>query len=124
MSEFIARYDENRDGIWCATVNDRIEASITVDGFDAENAGVHLRWFVCSDMVRGEGVGGRLMTEALRLCRDRRYSCVYLWTFRGLESARHLYEKAGFSLVETRLGKQWGTQVDEQHYELQLTYDA
>jgi len=124
MSEFIARYDERRDGIWCATVNDRIEASITIDGIDAENSGAHLRWFVSADKVRGDGIGGRLMTEAMRFCRARRYSCVYLWTFRGLESARHLYEKAGFSLVETRLGSQWGTQVEEHHYELRLTYGA
>ena len=124
MSEFISRYDESRDRIWCATVDDRIEASITIDGIHAEDIGAHLRWFITSDAVRGEGLGGRLIKEAMRFCRDKRYSRVYLWTFRGLESARHLYEKAGFSLVETRLGTQWGTQVNEQRYEVSLTDDA
>ncbi|MDF1552282.1 MAG: GNAT family N-acetyltransferase [Deferrisomatales bacterium] len=124
MAEFVARFDANRDGIWCAIVDDRIEASVTIDGIDAERAGAHLRWFIASDVVRGTGLGGRLIERAIRFCRDKRYARVYLWTFRGLEPARHLYEKVGFSLVETRPGTQWGSQVDEQRYEASLAYDA
>ena len=124
MSKFVGRYDEHRDRLWYAMVNDRIEASITIDGIDVANTGAHLRWFISSDAVRGQGIGNRLMDEAIRFCREKRYSRVYLWTFLGLESARHLYEKAGFSLVETRPGMQWGTQVYEQRYELELLCDA
>jgi hypothetical protein len=39
---------------------------------------------------------------------------------RGLNAARHLYEKAGFSLVEQQAGTQWGTQVNEQRFELRF----
>jgi len=124
MSEFVCRFDEKRDGMWCAMVGGRIEASVTIDAVAAERSGAHLRWFITSDVVRGTGLGGRLIDEALRHCRDRRYARVYLWTFRGLEPARHLYEKAGFSLVETRSGTQWGSEVDEQRYAASLSYDA
>jgi hypothetical protein len=41
-------------------------------------------------------------------------------SFEGLGAARHLYEKRGFRLVEQRRGKQWGTEVNEQRFLLQL----
>jgi GNAT superfamily N-acetyltransferase len=120
MAEFIRRYDDSRDRIWCALVDGRIEAALTIDGSDAALAGAHLRWFIASDAVRGSGVGARLLGDAMRFCREARHARVYLWTFRGLEPARHLYEKAGFVLAETRAGTQWGTRVDEQRYEASL----
>jgi len=43
-----------------------------------------------------------------------------LWTFEGLHAARHLYEKSGFQLVEQYRGTQWGTEVNEQQFLLQL----
>ena len=45
---------------------------------------------------------------------------VYLWTFEGLDTARHLYEKVGFKLVEEHKGTQWGTEVNEQRFECSL----
>ena len=40
-----------------------------------------------------------------------------MWTFEGLGAARHLYEKAGFRLVEEHKGTQWGSEVNEQRFE-------
>jgi RimJ/RimL family protein N-acetyltransferase len=51
-------------------------------------------------------------------CRARGYDRVYLWTFEGLDAARHLYEKAGFRLAQQQRGRQWGTEVNEQRFEL------
>ncbi len=120
LAEFVCRYDERRDHIWSAVVQERIEASITIDGVRAGRAGAHLRWFIASDLVRGGGLGGELMDAAMQFCRDRGYPRVYLWTFQGLESAGHLYEKAGFVLMESQRGTQWGTEVVEQRYEAKL----
>jgi hypothetical protein len=41
---------------------------------------------------------------------------VQLWTFRGLDTARGLYERAGFVLQDERSGKQRGKQVVEQRF--------
>jgi len=60
-----------------------------------------------------------LLTAALQFCQARRYDRVYLWTFEGLDAARHLYEKSGFRLVHQQRGAQWGTEVNEQRFELQ-----
>ena len=73
-----------------------------------------------SDALRGKGIGNRLMGTAIDFCRNRGYGKIYLWTFDGLDAARHLYEKVGFALVEQFTGTQWGTEVEEQRFELVL----
>ena len=120
LSEFLTRYDEKRDGFWTASLRDRVEGSITIDGIHTEKEGAHLRWFIISDVLRGRGIGGRLIKEALNFCRSKGYKRVYLWTFEGLNAAKHLYEKNGFELVEQHKGMQWGTEVNEQRFELSL----
>lgn len=121
LAAFLGRYDEKRDGFWTASLEGRIEGSITIDGIHAEGEGAHLRWFIMSDALRGKGVGNRLINAAIDFCRNKRYERVYLWTFEGLDAARHLYEKTGFRLVEQHRGTQWGTEVNEQRFEMGLT---
>jgi len=57
------------------------------------------------------------MKEAMTFCERKGYNLVYLWTFAGLDPARHLYEKLGFKLTEEQEGEQWGTRVLEQKFE-------
>jgi len=120
LSEFLGRYDEKRDGFWTASLKGRVEGSISIDGIHAEKEGAHLRWFIVSNVLRGRGIGNQLMDKALGFCRDKGYSRVYLWTFEGLNAARHLYDKNGFKLVEENRGIQWGTEVNEQRFELRF----
>lgn len=120
LAEFIGRYDEERDGLWTALLGGRIEGSIAIDGIHAENRGAHLRWFIVSASLHGRGMGSRLIRAATRFCRNRDYRRIYLWTFEGLDPAKHLYEKNGFKLVEQRRGTMWGTEVNEQRLELRL----
>lgn len=118
LSEFLQRYDENRDRIWLATVKGQIEGSIVIDGIHAENKGAHLRWFIISDTLRGKGVGRELIKRAIGFCKRKGYKRIYLWTFKGLDAVRHLYEKAGFRRIKQQSGVQWGTEVTEQYFEL------
>jgi len=120
LAEFIDCYDGKRDGLWTATIAGRIEGSIAIDGRSAREEGAHLRWFILDANHTGRGTGGLLLEEALRFCRSCGHPRVTLWTFAGLDSARHLYERAGFRLAEQRRGTQWGTEVTEQRFELDL----
>jgi GNAT superfamily N-acetyltransferase len=83
--------------------------------------GAHLRWFIVSDSLRGNGVGSKLITIALDFCRMRKYKKIYLWTFEGLNAARHLYEKHGFRVTQQQRGNQWGSEVNEQRFESHLS---
>jgi len=118
LSEFLTRYDENRDGFWTAWLDGRIEGHLTIDGIHSENQGAHIRYFIVSDALHGKGIGNKLIKTATDFCRDKGHKRVYLWTFEGLWAARHLYEKTGFRLVEQRRGSQWGVEVNEQRFEL------
>ncbi|MBF0396913.1 MAG: GNAT family N-acetyltransferase [Desulfobacterales bacterium] len=114
LSEFIKRYDIERDGLWLISSNGNIEGSIVIDGIHAEDKGAHLRWFIVSDGMRGKGLGNELISSAVSFCKNKGYKSIYLWTFEGLHAARHLYDKNGFKLVEQHVGKQWGKDVNEQ----------
>jgi len=120
LSDFLCRFDKRRDGFWTACLSHRVEGSIAIDGIHAVRDGAHLRWFILSEQIRGQDMGKRLMEEAISFCRNKSYKKVYLWTFEGLDVARHLYEKSGFRLTEQREGTQWGTKVLEQKFELEL----
>jgi GNAT superfamily N-acetyltransferase len=120
LAEFLGRYDPQRDGFWIVTQDTHIEGSITIDGLHADGRSAHLRWFIMSDLLRGKGIGGQLVSTAIDFCRNNGYKQIHLWTFEGLNAARHLYEKAGFKLLEQQKGTQWGKEVNEQLYELQL----
>ena len=120
LSEFLCRFDEIRDGFWSALLEGRVEGSITIDGIHTEREGAHLRWFIMSDVLRGRGIGNRLINAAIDFCRIKGHKRVYLWTFEGLDAARHLYEKSGFKFVEQHRGTHWGTEVNEQRFELRL----
>ncbi|KAF1709033.1 GNAT family N-acetyltransferase [Pseudoxanthomonas sacheonensis] len=114
---FFEQYQAGRDGIWLAVEGNRIQGSIAIDGSRAEEEGAHLRWFIASEETRGTGIGSRLMDHAMEHCIAQGFRRVYLWTFEGLETARHLYERHGFRLVHQQAGDQWGKLVNEQRFE-------
>ena len=116
LSTFLKAYDSCRDGIWVVTRNDRVEGGVVIDGSHSFDQGAHLRWFILSDNLRGTGWGRRLITTAVNFCIEKKYPRIYLWTFEGLHAARHLYESAGFRLVQQHQGAQWGTEVNEQQF--------
>lgn len=118
LSDFINNYNDSKDRIWSLTADGNIEGSITIDGSSENKNIAHLRWFIISERLRGEGAGNYLMEQAVAFCKDSCFDKVYLWTFQGLFSARHLYEKFGFKMVEERPGQRWGAPVTEQRFEL------
>ena len=121
MAEFFSRLDHPNNNVWSAIVDGNIIGSISVDG---ENLGAdkcHLRWFIVDDKVRGAGSGKQLLRTALKFSDENNFNETHLWTFKGLDAAKRLYEREGFLLVEEQVGKQWGTEVIEQKFIRQTT---
>ena len=100
--------------------NDKIIGSIAIDGLKDKTEGNHLRWFIVEPKYQGKGIGAQLIESAINFCKKKRSNKIYLWTFEGLDTARHLYEKYGFHLVNEKQGETWGVIVKEQRFELYL----
>jgi GNAT superfamily N-acetyltransferase len=121
LADFCQNYKAGRDGIWLAQHEGNIEGSIVIDGRQAETHGAHLRWFITTNAIKGRGIGAQLLAHALAFVQTCGYSSTYLWTFSGLNAARHLYESHGFRCIQESPGKQWGTVVTEQQFERRKT---
>ena len=116
LAEFMSRIDAPCNQIWHAHLNHRILGSISIDGQDLGDGLAHLRWFVVSDSMRGGGVGKALLQQALGFCDEQGFKETRLWTVKGLDSARKLYQDHGFELAEEYQGNQWGTPILEQQF--------
>jgi len=81
-------------------VDGEIVGGIFIDGKDAEGEGARLRWCILDPAYQGRGSGNRLMEAAMTFCKEKGFRRVYLTTFKGLNTARHLYEKYGFRLCK------------------------
>ena len=120
LSQFVRRLDKNRDGLWVATNTGDFAGAIAIDGTDAFGEGARLRWFIVDPQFQGIGIGKNLIGRAIAFCEQKQFPKVFLWTFKGLEDARRLYEFIGFQLCEEDRIDQWGQTIQEQKYELEL----
>ncbi len=116
LAEFTGRMEPSTDRFFL-TVDDaeRILGSLVLDLTDpAQPEGeAHLRWFILSDRARGQGLGEKLMANAMAHCDALSRAC-WLTTFAGLDAARALYERHGFSLEREAEAASWGVTVREQ----------
>ena len=116
MSEFMPRVENNANQTWYAEQGGRIIGGITIDGEDLGNNIAHLRWFIIDNTLQSAGLGSKLIRKAIDFCDDQGFDETHLWTYKGLDAAKKLYERHGFKLVEEVKGDQWGKQVIEQKY--------
>jgi len=100
--------EKNRQ--WLAKKDGKVVGAIAIQE-DSPKGTARLRRFIVSDEVRGTGVGNKLMDTAMKFCRQAGLDTVFLWTYLGLDQARHLYEKHGFVLVEQKTHTDWGRPV-------------
>ena len=114
LAEFAEGLPAAGKNMWLYVDNGRTLASLVIDG-DLATRQAHLRWFIVDESLRGMGVGRALLERAMDFV-DAHYDETYLWTFKGLDAARHLYEAAGFILAESAEGRQWGSVVVEQRF--------
>jgi GNAT superfamily N-acetyltransferase len=118
LAEFMVRTDPARDFFLAARGPRGLAGAVALDS--APQEGARLRWFIVDPAAQGGGLGRELLSRALDFARRAGHSRVFLWTFAGLEAARRLYERAGFTLAEEHPVSQWGSEIIEQKYVLDL----
>ncbi len=116
LSEFMGRIDNPVNAIFSAYRGNELLGSLSLDGEDLGEEASHLRWFIVSPRSQGMGIGNLLLSKATSFVDLNGFDRTRLWTFQGLDTARHLYEKFGFALAHETPGRQWGTEVIEQEF--------
>jgi len=120
LSDFLRDFNAERDGFWVATVDGRFAGAVAVDGRLESREGARLRWFIVEPSFQGRGIGKALLQTAIRFSRQTGQQSIFLWTFKGLEAAKRLYEAEGFVLAEEHDVRQWGNIITEQKFVLSL----
>jgi N-acetylglutamate synthase-like GNAT family acetyltransferase len=113
-----SKSQSSRERIWIVEKEKRIVGSVAIVKLSDTEA--QLRWLLLDPEVRGQGLGRRLVDEALDFCRGAGYSSVFLWTVNTLPIASHLYQSVGFRQIEEVTHDQWDKTVTEVKYELAL----
>ncbi|MBU1275169.1 MAG: GNAT family N-acetyltransferase [Proteobacteria bacterium] len=118
LAEFLQRAEPARDLFLAARGPAGFAGSVALDS--AFEEGTRLRWFIVEPAWQGRGLGRELIARCLDFARSAGHRRVFLWTFAGLDAARNLYEEAGFTLAEEHRVNQWGNEITEQKFELNL----
>jgi len=79
-----------------------------------------IRFFILATNAQGQGLGQAMLAQALDTCRQRGQTKLFLTTFKGLDTARALYEQVGFTLTEEFNDDDWGEGTQEVRYDLDL----
>jgi GNAT superfamily N-acetyltransferase len=117
LAEFV-RGKRERDRLWLAEAEGRLVGCIAIVGVSDEIA--QLRWYLVDPTVRGQGLGKRLLQEAIAFSREWGYKSIVLWTVSALTTAASLYRAAGFVKVEETAVRLWSVGVVEEKYQLEL----
>ena len=118
LADFLPRLDHPMNAMWRAEIDGCVVGSISIDGQDLESTPNlkrgHLRWFIVDPNYHGHGIGKMLVKQAMAFCDSVPFDEVHLSTIRGLDTARALYERHGFNLIEEHEGITWGQSEHEQ----------
>ena len=118
VADFVNNYDVSRERCWIADMGGEPVGCVMLVKDSAEVA--RLRLLLVDPKARGLGVGARLVDECVKFAREAGYRKVTLWTHSVLTAARHIYEKAGFTLTASEKRHSWGRDVVAEFWDLEL----
>ncbi len=118
VAKFIQNYDSKRERCWIAEKDGEVVGSVFLVAKSKTIA--KLRLLLVEPFARGLGIGSRLVNECVRFARQVGYKKIVLWTQSELLAARHIYEKAGFHVVETKPHHSFSKDLVAEVWELAL----
>lgn len=117
-AKFITNLDPKRERCWIAEMDEtRVGCVFCVK---KSKTAAQLRLLLVEPRARGFGVGSHLVNECIRFARSVGYVELVLWTNDVLIAARHIYERAGFELVESERHTSFGKRLVGQNWKLRL----
>jgi GNAT superfamily N-acetyltransferase len=120
VADFLTEFDPKRERCWIAEVNGQNVGHIFLVKHPSDPSTAKLRLLLVEPSARGLRLGSALVEECVNFARSVGYKKITLWTQSILGAARHIYQKAGFQLVEERSNHQFGKDLSSQTWELDL----
>ncbi len=118
VAGFIDNYRPRMERCWIAEMaGENVGSVFLVRHSDTE---ARLRLLLIEPKVRGQGLGSWLVRECERFARRAGYRKIALWTNDVLVAARHIYQKAGYRLAETKPHHSFGRDLVGETWELDL----
>jgi len=118
VADFIRDFDPEMEMARIAEREGEVVGSVFV--VKAEAGAAKLRLLYVDARVRGQGLGKRLVHEAISFARSKGYRDLVLWTNAGLDAARAIYVAAGFQLVSDEPHHSFGHDLVGQYWSLKL----
>ena len=118
VADYANQNDPKRERCWIAEMSGENVGCVMLVKDNDEVARVRL--LLVDPKARGLGLGARLVDECVTFAREAGYKRVTLWTHSILAAARHVYEKAGFTLTSSEQRHTWGKDVVAEYWDLDL----
>jgi DNA-binding MarR family transcriptional regulator/N-acetylglutamate synthase-like GNAT family acetyltransferase len=118
VTSFIRNYDPKRERCWIAEKGGDNAGSVFLAKQSDSTA--KLRLLLVEPNARGLGIGSRLVSECIKFAQQVGYSKITLWTNSILTAARHIYQKAGFQLVNEQPHQSFGHDLIAETWDLEL----
>ncbi len=117
-AQFVRKFQPEWERCWIAErEGERLGAVFVVR---KSRTVAQLRMLILAPSARGLGLGARLTDECISFARAKGYKKMVLWTNSCLTTARHIYARRGFVLVESEPYDGFGRHLTGETWELKL----
>ncbi len=118
VADFLRRFTPGREQCWVAEMDGVMAGSVLLT--DEGGGLARLRLLYVEPFARGQGVGSRLVETCVSFAQEVGYQAMTLWTHTVLESARRIYARHGFTIVDVSVHSEFGTPVQGETWQRAL----
>jgi GNAT superfamily N-acetyltransferase len=118
VGDFARNHDPKWEHCWIAETDGEPAGCVFL--VKRSEALAQLRLLFVDRRARGLGIGRRLVEECVIFARNAGYRKITLGTNDIATTARHLYEKAGFQLVDSKPRRVFGRDMMDETWEREL----